>query len=415
MRCASATRTARDIFARNIVLPQSLYARSSRPRSASITRERCSCRSTSSGCGRELAGGARRRPPRGGDRVPARLAASGARARGRALRARTRLRGGLGLARAVAAGALRHARRYHGRSTPTWPCRCAPTSRALQARAAHARSARRAHADAKQRRPRGRGALPRHGERAVRTCRRASIGMRWVGERARLPAAHRLRHGRHVHRRLADRRRAAAALRARTGGRAPHAADARRAQHRRRRGFRAGLPRRRACAVGPDSAGADPGPACYGRGRPARRSPTRRCCSGGCAPDTLPQVFGPRGNARDRHGGGARHASPRSPHRCGGRRAGTSHARDGRRILPRGRGRVDGQRHPPGVRAPGTRCRGLHAVLLRRRRRPARLPRGARRGPAGASSCTRWRASCPPSASASPTASRCAAAAGAAR
>ena len=42
-----------------------------------------------------------------------------------------------------------------------------------------------------------------------------------------------------------------------------------------------------ALRVGPESAGADPGPACYGRGGTGRRSPTRTFSSGAC-PATLP-------------------------------------------------------------------------------------------------------------------------------
>ncbi len=61
----------------------------------------------------------------------------------------------------------------------------------LQAQLRTPRSAGRAHPDAKQRRPRGRGALPRDGERAVRTGRRADRHALGRGA-ARLPAAHRL-------------------------------------------------------------------------------------------------------------------------------------------------------------------------------------------------------------------------------
>ena len=39
-----------------------------------------------------------------------------------------------------------------------------------------------------------------------------------------------------------------------------------------------------ALAVGPESAGASPGPACYGQGARGRPSPTRTSCSGGCRP-----------------------------------------------------------------------------------------------------------------------------------
>ena len=49
-------------------------------------------------------------------------------------------------------------------------------------------------------------------------------------------------------------------------------------------------------AVGPESAGADPGPACYGRGGPLTLTDAQ-VLLGRLRPDTLPQVFGPRGNA----------------------------------------------------------------------------------------------------------------------
>ena len=100
--------------------------------------------------------------------------------------------------------------------------------------AARPRSAARADAHAEQRRTGGGGPLPRHGERAVGAGRRTdrdALG----GRAARVDAPHRLRHGRHLHRRVADRRGAAAALRAPDRGVRLRAADARRAQHRRRR------------------------------------------------------------------------------------------------------------------------------------------------------------------------------------
>jgi 5-oxoprolinase (ATP-hydrolysing) len=50
------------------------------------------------------------------------------------------------------------------------------------------------------------------------------------------------------------------------------------------------------CAVGPHSAGADPGPACYGRGGPLTLTDVQ-VLLGRLRPDTLPQVFGPQGNA----------------------------------------------------------------------------------------------------------------------
>jgi len=49
-------------------------------------------------------------------------------------------------------------------------------------------------------------------------------------------------------------------------------------------------------AVGPESAGADPGPACYGRGGPLTLTDAQ-VLLGRLRPDTLPQVFGPAADA----------------------------------------------------------------------------------------------------------------------
>ncbi|HUI62730.1 MAG TPA: hydantoinase B/oxoprolinase family protein [Steroidobacteraceae bacterium] len=51
------------------------------------------------------------------------------------------------------------------------------------------------------------------------------------------------------------------------------------------------------CAAGPDSAGADPGPACYGRGGPLTLTDLQ-VLLGRLRPDTLPAVFGPEGTSR---------------------------------------------------------------------------------------------------------------------
>jgi len=118
-------------------------------------------------------------------------------------------------------------------------------------------------------------------------------------------------------------------------------------------------------AVGPSSAGADPGPACYGRGGPLTLTDVQVLLTNRCA--------GRRGEIRR-----ARLASCR-------RDRWRLHRRDGGRLVPRGGRGVDGQRHPPGVDAPGIGRGGLHALLLRRCRRTACLPRGAgRRSPARA-------------------------------
>ncbi|MBV8740550.1 MAG: hydantoinase B/oxoprolinase family protein, partial [Sinobacteraceae bacterium] len=51
------------------------------------------------------------------------------------------------------------------------------------------------------------------------------------------------------------------------------------------------------CAVGPDSAGARPGPACYGLGGPLTLTDVQ-VLLGRLRPETLPAVFGPQGNGR---------------------------------------------------------------------------------------------------------------------
>ncbi len=51
------------------------------------------------------------------------------------------------------------------------------------------------------------------------------------------------------------------------------------------------------CAVGPDSAGARPGPACYGLGGPLTLTDVQ-VLLGRLRPETLPAVFGPQGNSR---------------------------------------------------------------------------------------------------------------------
>ena len=165
------------------------------------------------------------------------------------------------------------------------------------------------------------------------------------------------------------------------------------------------------CAVGPESAGADPGPACYGRGGPLTLTDAQ-VLLGRLRPDTLPQVFGPQGNAAiDTAAVQTRFAALTAQMRAA--RRGVSRPR--RSPNPSSRSRSS--RWPtPSARCP--RARGATprtSPSSASAAPPASMP-AAWRAPraSGASSCTRWRASCPPSASASPTASRCAAPAGAA-
>src|SRR6267142_1537263 len=183
---------------------------------------------------------------------------------------------------------------------------------------------------------------PQH-EREAAACARAhrhALGRGAAG----LPAPDRFRHGRHVHGRVVDRRRAAAALRAPHCGGAPDPTDAGRTQH--RRGWR----------LDPDLHGRPL------RGRPgfrgggsgsgllwARRTPhTHRCAGAARPPAARHPARGLRARRplsdRCRRGG----AQVRRTHGTGQR---SVHARwlrgDARRIVPRGGYRVDGERHPP--------------------------------------------------------------------
>ena len=129
--------------------------------------------------------------------------------------------------------------------------------------------------------------------------------------------------------------------------------------------------------VGPDSAGADPGPACYRRGGPLTVTDAN-VCVGKIQPAHFPAIFGPDGDQPLDAEVGAREI--RRP----GRRDRRSHRRSprsaaaGRRGLPAHRGRQHGQRDQAGLGAEGPRRHPLRAAMLRRRRRPARLPGGRR-------------------------------------
>jgi 5-oxoprolinase (ATP-hydrolysing) len=85
------------------------------------------------------------------------------------------------------------------------------------------------------------------------------VGMVETGRMAGFEAGHRLRHGRHLDRRRAFRRRVRARLRDRGGGRAHARADDAHPHRGRRRRLDPAL-RRARFRVGPDSAGANPGP-----------------------------------------------------------------------------------------------------------------------------------------------------------
>jgi hypothetical protein len=183
----------------------------------------------------------------------------------------------------------------------------------------------------------------------------------------------RLRHGRHLHRREPFRRRVRARVRD-AGGRCAHArADD---EHPHRGGGRRLHPqlRRRAVSRRPRERRRQPRPGLL----PARRAAGGDRCERDGRQDpagALPEGVRPGG----RRGAGPRRGG-REVQRAGGAdRAGHRHeafARAGRRRLHRHRRRRDGQRDQEDLGGARLRRHALHAAVLRRRRRPARLPRG---------------------------------------
>ena len=130
--------------------------------------------------------------------------------------------------------------------------------------------------------------------------------------------------------------------------------------------------------VGPDSAGANPGPACYRRGGPLAVTDAN-VMLGRVQPEFFPHVFGPRGDepldrdvvvaALHRTG-----AADRGRHRSG------TDAGAGRRGVCRDRRRQHGRGHQADFGAAWPRRDAVHADRVRRRRRTARLRRGGRAG-----------------------------------
>ena len=153
--------------------------------------------------------------------------------------------------------------------------------------------------------------------------------------------------------------------------------------------------------VGPESAGANPGPACYRRGGPLTVTDAN-VVLGKIQPAFFPRVFGPRGDeALDGEVVAARFAALAARSRAAtgnGDRAG-----GGRRRLRRHRRRQHGQRDQEDLGRARLRRHPLHAAVLRRRRRPARLPRRRRARRWSASSSIRSPACCRPTAWASRT------------
>ena len=162
-----------DIFARHIVLPQALYGEVIEARERIDARGAVLTALDLDQLRADLERARAARPARGGDRVPACMGPSAARAPGRPVRARAGLCGSLGLARAVAAGPLRHARRHH--RAQCLPRAAARGLRAAACRRSCARSTPRARLALMQ--SNGGLADPEsflpHVERAVRSCGRA--------------------------------------------------------------------------------------------------------------------------------------------------------------------------------------------------------------------------------------------------
>ena len=124
--------------------------------------------------------------------------------------------------------------------------------------------------------------------------------------------------------------------------------------------------------VGPDFAGANPGPKCYRRGGPLAVTDAN-VMVGKLIPDFFPKIFGPEQN-QPLDADAVRDAFAALAQR-GRRRA---HAGGDRRRLHQDRGREHGERDQENLGAARLRRHALRAQLLRRRRRPARLP-GRRR------------------------------------
>ncbi len=124
--------------------------------------------------------------------------------------------------------------------------------------------------------------------------------------------------------------------------------------------------------VGPDSAGADPGPACYRRGGPLAVTDAN-VMTGKLIPDFFPKVFGPNGDQPlDEN-------IVRKKFEALAREIGDGRiSRGGRGRLPFDCGRQNGRGNQDDFGRARLRRDALRAELVRRRRRPARLRRRRR-------------------------------------
>ena len=129
--------------------------------------------------------------------------------------------------------------------------------------------------------------------------------------------------------------------------------------------------------VGPESAGANPGPACYRRGGPLTVTDAN-VMLGKIQPGHFPHVFGPAGDEPLDGATSSMPASTRSPRRSPRRPASARSPEQSRRGLHRHRRRRDGQCDQEDLGRARLRRHALHLAVLRRRRRPARLPRRRR-------------------------------------
>ena len=231
---------------------------------------------------------------------------------------------------------------------------------------------------AEQRRA-GRGSgVPRAGERAVGAGRRAdrhALGGRAPGS----AAAHRLRYGRHLDGRVADRRRTAAAFRAHYRRRAPARSRCSTCTPSPPAAARSSPSATDASRWARPRPAADPGPACYGRGGPLTLTDVQ-VLLGQLRTDTLPALFGPDGARRieravvaQKFAALAAQVSPQVAHGVLGRERGG--------VVSRSRRRVDGERHPPGLDPPGARC-GATSRCSASAARPASTPAAWRAPPA---------------------------------
>ncbi len=351
---------------------------------------------------RRLRGASRGRDRGARHRADARLSLSAARAGACGARARDGLHPGVGRPRGEPAHEARVARRHHGgRCVPVaHPAALRERSRARsrgrrgfrgtvrRARRREGRSRRRRVAQRRRVRCARAGAapavhavlrrahrcapLPGQGRHPVRPGGRDRRRRRGLASR-RLRSHHRVRHGRNVHRRHALRRRIRARIRDRSRRRAPACADD--AHPHRRRGRRLHLQlRRRALSRGARVRGRESRSRVVPPRRAAHRDRLQRdgrqarsaALSGGVRPERR-SAARRRDRARTLRGARARCE-------CGhGHRP--QRGRGGRR-LPAHRGREHGERDQAHLGAARLRRHRLHALLLRRRGRTARVPGG---------------------------------------